>query len=172
MYNVGVYCIEIGGEKYIGSTLDLRHRLIQHKSNLKKQRHCNPILQNYYNKYKELKISILESFDFIEIDKLRALEKFYVVQEKAYFNIQDPTTNMFEKEVYQFDRQGNFIRKYKSVSEASIIVGIGVSTLRHAANPNEKETKTGKGYLWSYTIEPPEWKDRRRKEHRGDCKIG
>lgn len=172
MCNVGIYCIEISGEKYIGSTLDLRHRLTQHKSNLKRQRHCNPILQSYYNKYKELTITILKRFEYMDIQTLRKLEKYYIQRENCKFNIQDPTKNFQEKEVYQFDKQGIFLNKYKSVSEAALKIGVSVSTLRHAANPKDKETKTGKGFLWSYTEVPPQYEDLRRRKHRGDCKTG
>jgi group I intron endonuclease len=47
---------------YIGSSKNIKERFLQHKYNLKNNKHCNPILQNSWNKYGE------ENFEFIIIE--------------------------------------------------------------------------------------------------------
>ena len=57
----GVYCIEIGGKKYIGCTvIGIEKRVRQHKFSLKNNKHINKHLQGAYNKYKTFEYSILE----------------------------------------------------------------------------------------------------------------
>lgn len=121
-------------------------------------------MQSCYNKYKEVKVTVLKSFEYADLSTLRKLEKYLIEREGCDLNIQDPVTNITEKRLYQFNKQGTLLKEYRNVLEASTELNIGVSTIRHAANPNEKETKSGGGYLWSYTKEPPEYIDRRRKK--------
>lgn len=73
---IGIYKIIINNKLYIGSSLDIKNRIKQHKSDLKNNRHANPKLQNAYNKYHEFKYEILEKFDFIDIKDLRIREKY------------------------------------------------------------------------------------------------
>lgn len=49
----GVYQIKntITGDRYIGSSVDMRQRCLSHRSKLNRDVHCNPIIQNAWNKY-------------------------------------------------------------------------------------------------------------------------
>lgn len=71
---IGIYKIVINNKAYVGSSFNIERRIIQHKSDLKNQRHDNPHLQNAYNKYNEFNFEILESFEEITDEKLRAVE--------------------------------------------------------------------------------------------------
>ena len=77
----GVYYIRniINEKMYIGSSVDIKRRISQHKSQLNHNRHYNPYLQNAWNKYGEdnFEFGILEEFcgDF---DELREIEADYI----------------------------------------------------------------------------------------------
>ncbi len=49
----GIYKIAniVTGDFYIGSSINIDKRFSRHKSDLKKQKHCNQILQRTCNKY-------------------------------------------------------------------------------------------------------------------------
>lgn len=49
----GIYYIVIGKKGYVGSTINLRKRLLEHFNSLKANRHHSLYLQNTYNKYKD-----------------------------------------------------------------------------------------------------------------------
>lgn len=60
----GIYKIESISNPdkiYIGSSIDVRKRIVLHLYKLRLQNHHNPILQNYYNKYgkNDLKFSLI-----------------------------------------------------------------------------------------------------------------
>lgn len=157
----GIYCITINSKQYIGSSINIKKRLIQHKSDLKNNKHCNPYLQNAFNKYNEFIVEYLELLDSVSIEKLVEREKYWIVKNKAIYNIQDPVTNFCIKEVYQFDGCGVLVRKYNNVYIAAAINNISFSSIQHAAQKNEINTKTAAGFYWSYTKIPLIIKDLR-----------
>mgnify|MGYP003405240184 CR=1 FL=1 len=57
----GIYLIQCGDIKYVGQSRDINKRIIQHKSNLKNNRHANIYMQRLWNKYSE-------QFEFIVIE--------------------------------------------------------------------------------------------------------
>ena len=68
---------------YIGSSNDISRRWMEHKSNLKHNRHCNPHLQNCWNKYGKASFQ----FDIIEevdIDTLIVKEQYWLDTTKSY----------------------------------------------------------------------------------------
>lgn len=159
---IGIYRIIIGNKSYIGSSINLLTRKKQHYNDLRCNRHCNPFLQNAYNKYKEFNFEILETLSFCTDENLRILEKSYIKELKPEFNIQDPVTHFGQKKVYQFDKSGNFIAEYDNITVASIALGVSSSNLFHAAQENEKNTRTAAGFYWQYEREfKPRLRDKR-----------
>ena len=65
----GIYGIKINGKMYVGKTLNVNLRWIQHRSNLKRNKHVNPYLQNAYNKHNEVEFSIIEEAEYWLIEK-------------------------------------------------------------------------------------------------------
>jgi len=88
MKNIGVYKIinKIDGKIYIGSSLDLKRRFKEHKSHLKRDKHCNRYLQRAWNKYGEdnFEFIILNSFESIECKDLLILEQEQIDLFKSY----------------------------------------------------------------------------------------
>ena len=72
----GIYKISCNKHFYIGSSKNLKSRMIDHKKILKANRHYNKFIQRVYDKYgfKKMEISILE---FCEIDILTEREQYY-----------------------------------------------------------------------------------------------
>ena len=54
---------------------------------------------------------------------------------------------MFKKQVFQFTKNGEFVRTFPSVTEASKAVGVSISAI---ANVCKGRTKSSAGYIWSY----------------------
>lgn len=150
---IGIYKLKVGGKFYIGSSFDIKRRITQHKSDLKKKRHDNLYMQNVYNKYKTFEYEVLEEVNNCTDEQLRTLEKFYINKLNPEFNIQDPINHFITKSIYQFDLCGNLINIYNSISEASIATDCSSSNIMHAAQINEKETRTAGGFYWQYEKE-------------------
>lgn len=73
----------MSGKVYIGSAINLKKRLRQHKEHLKKQKHYNSYLQNAWNKYgeKEFEFHVLEH---CLKEQLIEREQFYLDSLKSY----------------------------------------------------------------------------------------
>lgn len=145
----GIYCILnlLNQKKYIGSSKNIYDRLVNHKMMLKNNNHHNNYLQNSWNKYKSNNFIyiILEECD---INKLIEREQFYIDNLKPEYNF---ITNVIDvkitgKEIYQYDLNGNFIKKYDYIKQACIENDIHQSTICRYLNG---EYKKGGGYLWS-----------------------
>lgn len=84
----GIYAItnSLTHKLYIGSSKNIYHRLKRHYSELKRNRHANPHLQNSFNKYgaKSFEVSILE---VIPENLLCAKEQEYIDNFKPAYNI-------------------------------------------------------------------------------------
>jgi group I intron endonuclease len=71
---------------YIGSASNMLKRWWRHNNDLKYNKHCNPILQNHYNKYgkSDLEFSIIVGCSKVN---LVSYEQFYIDALNPYFNI-------------------------------------------------------------------------------------
>ena len=86
---IGIYIIKCteSNKVYIGQSIDLKHRIYEHKSLLKKNKHINCHLQNAFNKYGENcflfeVLEIIEEKDYTK-EKLDILEKQYISKFKS-----------------------------------------------------------------------------------------
>lgn len=85
--SAGVYMIRCGinGKRYIGSSICIKHRLGQHKVDLRGNRHCNKHLQRSWNKYGE------KAFEFVILettapDVVLETEQRWLDNEKPEYN--------------------------------------------------------------------------------------
>lgn len=100
IYNTpGVYKISINDKCYIGSSVCIYNRLMEHRSHLRKNKHVNKHLQASYNKYGEsaLKIEILQKCN-LDISLIREKELEYIKQYKPIFNKTTPVTYIQSEE--------------------------------------------------------------------------
>jgi len=84
----GVYQIrcKANGRRYVGSSLDIKRRWKEHRSDLRKRRHCNARLQNAWNKYGE------RAFEFKLIQLTSVAE--LIPAEKLWFWLLQPEMNI------------------------------------------------------------------------------
>lgn len=84
-----IYSIEHkeSGRRYIGSAINQKRRWNMHRWQLRSNRHCNPYLQNAWNKYGE------ESFEFVvletvvDVSALCEREQYWINATELKFNI-------------------------------------------------------------------------------------
>lgn len=156
----GVYMIQIASHIYIGSSKNIRTRIVCHRKMLREQRHVVN-MQSQYNKYgeSELYASVLEICD--ESVRLQR-EEFWIKALSPDMNrdkkptrkpIYEPWNNPgISKTVYRYKLSGEYLDSFPSVKEAQRQLEVKSSVLiAAAANPNNKTFKSAYGYLWSYT---------------------
>lgn len=139
----------INGKFYIGSTKNMRRRLWKHRALLRHNKHHNPHLQNSWNKYGEdnFDYCILELCD---VNCQYEREQFYINSLHPEYNIaeivelpsyseesrrkhSETRKRMFAEglleptkttTIYMYDLEGNYIKEYPSLIQASRELGI------------------------------------------------
>lgn len=122
----GIYQIKniINGKSYIGLSINIEKRWLQHKRALNKNKHCNDRLQYAWNKYGK------DAFQFLVLEECEYNQCFE--KEIDYIKLFDTYNNGYnltiggdkggseclEKPVYVYDLEGNFITDYRSKAEA------------------------------------------------------
>jgi group I intron endonuclease len=150
----GIYYLKVNESNYIGSSINLKIRLQQHKNDMFKGSHDNPRLQRTFNKYGVEKVwySILETLDNVSPLELLEIEKKWIDLLGPVLNVKlDPVTEYSaittSKRVYQFDKQGRLINSYASTKEAERITKVKSSSIVRVCG---KHLLSAGGYLWSY----------------------
>ena len=116
---IGVYKIQVGEYIYIGQSIDIEERFMCHKRFLRKNVHCNKLIQSLYN---ENPNSI--SFEIIEecsIEELGEKEKYYIKHYNSQYilNIQKGSevkrlfNNIDEYNNYLKQRRRNYLKNNK-----------------------------------------------------------
>jgi len=169
---IGVYCITntINNKIYIGSTTtNFRHRYLQYCSGFKRKLDNQPILYKAFNKYG------FENFTFELVcicnkENTLAMEQFYIDKGVDYNSCliagslsglkhsKNSKTKTVKggnhhsaKEVYQFDLNGEFIKKHLSVIEAVNLIGKTKNSVSHITQCCIGKTYSSFGYRWSFT---------------------
>lgn len=174
-YYVGfIYCLTnlVNGKCYIGQTMKSVHtRWLEHQRYAKKSADAtNIVLYRAINKYgaENFNVAVIKIISRHTRDELKdALNKEETESIREYDTLNPKGYNMNEGgyepvlvtrvPVYCFDMDGNYICKYPSMCEAERITGIGHSKISQACNPDSKARKSAGGFLWSKTMEAPEY---------------
>lgn len=163
-YEGFIYLItnSINQKQYVGQTIrDIQSRITNHKSTSKKRPYKNIYLYSDVQEY-EWDNFIISEVEKISCDTLEELKQALDRQEIYYinkyncmypngYNIQSGGINAPVKEikVYQFDKLGNFIKEYKSITDASKQTNTDRVGIHKCIN---KKQATAGGYIWSATL--------------------
>lgn len=155
----GVYMIQIASHIYIGSSKNIRTRLICHRKMLREHRHVSR-LQTQYDKYGESEMygSVLQN---CTPENRLKVEEFWISALQPDMNRDKKPTNKpvyepwnnpgISKAVYRYSLEGEYIDSFPSVKEAQRQLKVKSSVLiAAAANPVNKVFKSAYGFLWSY----------------------
>lgn len=178
MSEFGIYRIRniINNKCYIGSSIDIRRRFYEHKHKLKFNKHPSYYLQRSYNKYKKENFTyeVIEILD--DFNKLIEREQYYIDTLNPEYNLcrkagntlgfkhSEETKKKFRehhakvktkpplrefKAVIQCDLNGNYIKEYNSIIEASKLTNSLPSGICHNC---KGKIKSHKGFIWKYKI--------------------
>lgn len=132
MRQSGIYIITniVNNKKYIGSSLDYKRRIGQHKYSLRKNSHYNKHLQSSFNKYKE------ESFEFKLLELTNNLierETFHIYNE----NVLNPLYGYNKATIIENTSgytMSEFSRKKMSIAKKGTIMHINTKKALIKAN--------------------------------------
>lgn len=106
------------GSVYVGSSKTINTRFSQHKRDLRANKHCNPHLQNAWNKYGESAF-FFKSLDFVGAEKLAAREQYFIDRAPRKFNVSLLVDPRRDAESAEIQIQGAF--NYKEIPSDSSI---------------------------------------------------
>lgn len=154
----GIYYIKAKDQNYVGSSINIKDRLMEHRQKLSSDKHHSIRMQRIYNKYGQDSIffSVLEVINTDDFVEIRAAEKKWIDLLGPTLNTElDPTTQnnctSTSKAVYQYTLEGDFVGKFQSCKEAQRKTNITGTSISACARG--KLLSAGK-YYWSYKEVP------------------
>lgn len=146
-HRCGVYAIFVGKHIYVGSSEDLSRRLTEHRMTIPVgKKGCKILNELYKNSSKEdFYYAILE---FCSPEERLSKEKHYISILNADCNTaKDPQNAVTHStEVYQYDNNGNFLKEFSSVTEASRVINGSEGNISIAASQHRYAYNS----LWAY----------------------
>ncbi len=91
----GIYSImnTITEEQYIGSSIDIPNRFMQHQSELRRGKHHSPTLQVAWDQYSEGAFLFIIREEVLNSSDLEAIEQMYLDAEQPSYNVAPLATN-------------------------------------------------------------------------------
>lgn len=153
---IGIYCITntINTKKYIGQSIDIDARWYNHRKDYR-----NPKSSSYNTYfYQALRKYGIENFSFdvieecmeyeLDTKEISWIDKLHTNNREYGYNTTnggDGVRGYWDKPVYQYSLDGEFIAAYKSVKDAQR--QIGITDVGYCASG---KGKSAGGYIWSY----------------------
>jgi predicted GIY-YIG superfamily endonuclease len=137
------------GGIYYGSTVDFNRRIVEHKRDLKKGKHANSELQRLYDVYGPN----------IKAEAVAKCPREYQLKLEQWFLDTQLSVNIMSiasggvcsgKGVNQYDLEGNFIRTFKTIREASRTTNTQTSSMLICC---KRRIGAANGYQWRYIID-------------------
>lgn len=137
----GIYSItnEVNNKVYIGSSKNIFNRKSQHYSELRGNYHANRFLQRAWNKYGE------HSFKFEIVEVVKDIDMLLEVEQKYLDSLYDEGLNCYNlnpkadkppkgihKPCALYSLNGEYIKKFDSIRDCSIYVGVNEGTIKGA----------------------------------------
>lgn len=154
----GIYLIQIADHTYIGSSKSLYSRLAEHRTDLQHNSHSNEMMNKCFVKYGQTAV-MYKIVEYCNPEERIVKEKEWIDKIQTDMNMQDPITKQLSetsrlkishslKLAYQtgkkskpigqpiemYDIQGNFIKEFKDVYEASKEMKFSTHTIQIAAS--------------------------------------
>ena len=169
----GIYAIhnKINNKYYIGQTIDINQRWMQHRSRLKTGVHENKHLQSAYNLYgkdafeyiliEECNKSELDEKEMYYIEKYNSYNNGYNSDKggagcKGYKHTEEEIIKMRQiqnpKSVLQLDMELNVVNEWMSCSHAGKTLGFAIRGIKACCNRINRQKTIG-GYYWVYKEE-------------------
>lgn len=166
----GVYSItnKVNNKKYIGQSLDIKHRWRHHINELKKNKHANSHLQNAWNKYGEEKFNF-EIIQICEPSELDIKEQYWIKYYDSMKNgynlclggsgcsgykhtegeLSKMRTIQNPDPVLQMDENFQIIRQWESAPQAAKSLGLFVLAIKNCCEKSNHVKSVG-NYIWIY----------------------
>lgn len=167
---IGIYCIvnRTNGKRYVGSSVNVKNRIRQHRHTLKNNKHCNKHLQASWNKYGESAFSFrlhceLESVDNLLINEQYWIEKYdcidngYNQRLKCHSNIGVKRSEEFKENCRQrwlgHTQPQSQLQKRKETMAANKKAGFKRKTGWKLTEENlNKRKEKGRTKIYQYTL--------------------
>jgi group I intron endonuclease len=161
----GIYSIrnKVTGKYYIGETVNLRKREIQHYSNLRNNRHENNYLQKSFNKYGEsaFEFIILRKDRKLTHEQLYELEKYYIDFYDSYHNGYNLTEGGQGTKGREFSEEERLYRSKKMTGKGNHFYGKKHSEETKKRLAAISSTKTGEKNPFYGKTHAADWKEKR-----------
>lgn len=170
LYEGFIYCIEniVNHKKYIGQTCKtISQRFSEHVWDSSNNPGRGMVLHKAIKKYSPKAFTISEIARITDTDRKRLeehldeLEIYYISEYKTLtpngYNVTRGGNYRADNvlvPVYCFTKDGVFVDRFESISEAERRMNICHSDISGAINPNSYRQSAG-GYIWSTTDSPP-----------------